>query len=284
MNGLKTVVLLGALSGLFAGLGYLLFGGVSGLIFFLIIAGIMNFITYFFSDSLALRMAGAHEVPREQAPGLHAMVEEVAELAGVPKPRVFIVQNESPNAFATGRNPQKAVVAVTTGIQRILSDRELRAVIAHEIGHVKNRDILISCIAATIAGAISYLQMVVFWGSMFGGRDRGGGLVALVATIIGALAAAIIQMAISRTREFQADRSGAEYIQDPMALASALQKLHAGVQVRPMEETPGAEATSALYIMHPFRADAIGKLFSTHPPVEERVRRLQEQAGYGIRP
>ena len=279
MNGLKTVVLLGALSGLFAGLGYIIFGGVSGLIFFLIIAGIFNLGAYWFSDSLALRMAGAKEVSREQAPHLHAIVEDVAQLAGVPKPRVFLVQNESPNAFATGRNPSKAVVAVTTGIQRILSDRELKAVVAHEIGHVKNRDILIGSIAATIAGAISYLQMVVLWGSLLGGRNRGG-MIAILATVIGALAAAIIQMAISRTREYQADKSGAEYINDPDALASALMKLHNGVQMRPMEPTPGAEATSALYIMHPFRGGGLGNLFSTHPPIEERVKRLRRMAGY----
>jgi heat shock protein HtpX len=268
--------------GLFAGLGYLIFGGVSGLIFFLIIAGIFNLIAYWFSDSLALRMAGAKEVSQQDEPHLHAMVAEVAELAGVPKPRVFVVQNESPNAFATGRNPEKAVVAVTTGIRRILTDHELRAVVAHEIGHVKNRDILISCIAATIAGAISYLQTALFWGQMFGGRDRGNGLIALAAAIIGAIAAAIIQMAISRTREYQADKSGAEYIRDPEALASALMKLHNGVQVRPMEPTPGAEATSALYIMHPFRMGGVGNLFATHPPIEERVKRLRQMAGYTV--
>jgi len=271
--------------GLFAGLGYLLFGGLNGLIFFLVLAGIFNFGAYWFSDSLALRMAGAREVSPEAEPGLHALVAEVARLAGVPKPRVFVIDTESPNAFATGRNPQHAVVAVTTGIRRILTDRELRAVIGHEMGHVKNRDILTSSIAATIAGAISYLQMVVIWGSMFGGgRDReGNGLMALLAVIIAPIVAAILQMALSRTREYQADASGAEYTHDPLSLASALQKLQMGVQMRPMPQTPGTQATSALFIIHPFRmGEGLSNLFSTHPPIEERIKRLRKMAGYNV--
>jgi heat shock protein HtpX len=282
MSALKTAVLLGALTGLLVGLGYVI-GGPSMAIIALVLAGVMNFIAYWFSDKLALRMAGAHEVSREQEPGLHALVEEVAILAGVPKPKVYLVQNESPNAFATGRNPEHAVVAVTTGIMRILDRRELRAVIGHEIGHVKNRDILISSVAATIAGAISYIQTMLMWGALLGGRDRGGGniLVAFVAAIVAALAAAMLQMALSRTREFAADKSGAEFVHDPEALASALAKLHNGVQMRPMEEKAGAEATSSLYIVHPFRMQGgMSKLFSTHPPVEERIRRLRQMAGY----
>jgi heat shock protein HtpX len=282
-NALRTAVLLGALTGLLVGLGYLI-GGQSMAIMALVLAGVMNFVAYWFSDKLALRMAGAREISREEDPRLHAMVEEVAELAGVPKPKVFIVQNESPNAFATGRDPKHAVVAVTTGIQRILTDRELRAVIAHEIGHVKNRDILTSSIAATLAGAISYIQTMLMWGSLFGGNNREGGgniMIAFLASIVAAIAAAMIQMGISRTREFQADKSGAEYIRDPESLASALAKLHNGVQVRPMQETAGAEATSSLYIVHPFRAGGgLGRLFSTHPPVEDRIRRLRRMAGY----
>src|SRR5688572_14809490 len=173
-SALKTAVLLGALTGLLVGLGYII-GGSSFALIALVLAGVMNFVAFWFSDKLALSMAGAKEVSREEAPGLHAMVEEVAILAGVPKPKVFIVQNESPNAFATGRNPEHAVVAVTTGIQRILTPRELRAVIGHEIGHVKNRDILTSSIAATLAGAISYIQTMLMWGSLLGGgRDRNG--------------------------------------------------------------------------------------------------------------
>jgi heat shock protein HtpX len=279
MNGLKTAILLGALAGLLVGLGYLI-GGAAGAIIALVIAGVMNFFVYWFSDKLALRMAGAKEVTREEEPHLHAMVEEVALLAGVPKPKVFVVDNESPNAFATGRNPEHAVVAVTTGIRRILSDRELRAVIGHEIGHVKNRDILISTVAATIAGAISYLQTMLIWGQIFGGRDRGGGLLALGAAIIAAIAAGILQMAISRTREFAADKSGAEYTHDPESLAAALAKLHNGVQTRPMRQTAGTEATSSLYIVHPFAGGGLSNLFATHPPIEERIRRLRRMAGY----
>lgn len=280
MNALKTAILLGALTGLLVGLGYVI-GGPNFAIVALVLAGVMNFVMYWFSDKLALRMAGAKEVTPQEEPQLHAMVEEVAILAGVPKPKVFVVQNESPNAFATGRDPKNAVVAVTTGIMRILEPRELKAVIGHEIGHVKNRDILISTIAATIAGAISYIQTMLIWGSIFGGRDRNGGFIAIIAAVIAALAAAVLQMAISRTREFAADRSGAEFVKDPEALARALAKLHNGVQARPMKETAGVEATSSLYIVHPFAgAGGLGRLFSTHPPVEDRIRRLRQMAGY----
>jgi heat shock protein HtpX len=280
MSALRTAVLLGALTGLLVGLGFVL-GGPGLAIIALIFALIMNFVSYFFSDKLALRMAGAKEVSPQEEPQLHALVEEVAVLAGMPKPKVFIVQNESPNAFATGRNPQHAVVAVTTGIMRILDRRELKAVIGHEMGHVKNRDILISAIAATIAGAISYIQTMLIWGSLFGGRDRNGGFLAIIAAVVAALAAGILQMAVSRTREFAADKSGAEYVGDPMALASALAKLHDGVQVRPMQQSAGTEATSSLYIVHPFRMQGgLGSLFATHPPVEERIRRLRQMAGY----
>lgn len=283
-SGFKTFVLLGAMSGLLVGIGYII-GGSGMAIIALVLAGVMNFGAYWFSDKLALRMAGAHEVSKEAEPRLHAIVEEVAVLAGVPKPRVYVVQNESPNAFATGRNPEHAVVAVTTGIRRILTDRELRAVIGHEIGHVKNRDILTGTIAATMAGAISYLQTMLFWGAMFGGGRRDGQgniMIALAATVVGALAATILQMTLSRTREYAADKSGAEYTHDPEALASALSKLHTGVQMRPMsEENAGAKATASLYIVNPFRGSrGLANLFSTHPPVEERIKRLRQMAGY----
>ena len=271
-NAIKTAFLLGALTGLLVLLGFML-GGPSMALVFLVMAGVLNFGAFWFSDKMALSMAGAKEVSPQEAPELHRIVEDVARAAGVPKPKVFIVQNESPNAFATGRNPEHAVVAATTGILRILDERELRAVIGHEIGHVKNRDILTSSIAATVAGAISYLGMMAFW---FGGRSRENALAGLVAAIFAPIAAMMLQMALSRTREFQADRSGAEYVHDPDALASALAKLHSGVQVRPMEQTAGAQATSSLYIVHPFRMEGgIGSLFSTHPPVEERIRRLK---------
>ena len=279
MSALRTAILLGALSGLLVGLCYLI-GGPGFAIIGLIFAGLLNFGMYWFSDKLALRMAGAKEVTPQEEPQLHALVEEVAMLAGVPKPKVFVVQNESPNAFATGRDPKHAVVAVTTCIQRILDRRELKAVIGHEIGHVKNRDILISTVAATVAGAISYIQTMLVWGSLFGGNNRNGGIVAILAAVVAALAAGMLQMALSRTREFAADKSGAEYVGDPEALASALAKLHNGVQVRPMQQTAGTEATSSLYIVHPFRMQGgLSNLFATHPPVEERIRRLREMAG-----
>jgi heat shock protein HtpX len=280
----KTTLLLASLTGLLVGMGYVL-GGPSVALIALIFAGIMNFVAYFFSDKLALSMAGAREVSREQEPELHRMVAEVARLSEMPMPKVFVVDNESPNAFATGRDPNHAVVAVTTGIRRILTDRELRAVIGHEMGHVKNRDILTSSIAATIAGAISYLGMMAFWmGGMFGGRDREGAnpLIALLMFIFAPIAAGILQMALSRTREYAADRSGAEYTHDPMSLASALNKLQNGVAMRPMEQNAGTQATSSLYIVHPFNAGGLSNLFSTHPPIEERIKRLQEMARNGV--
>jgi heat shock protein HtpX len=281
---LKTTLLLASLTGLLVGMGYVL-GGPSLALVALIFAGIMNFVAYFFSDKLALSMAGAKEVTAQEEPELHRMVAEVARLSEMPMPKVFVVQNESPNAFATGRNPEHAVVAVTTGIRRILTDRELRAVIGHEMGHVKNRDILTSSIAATIAGAISYLGMMAFWmGGMFGGRDgdRPNPLFGLLMFIFAPIAAGILQMALSRTREYAADRSGAEYTHDPMSLASALSKLQSGVAMRPMEQNAGAQAISSLYIVHPFNAGGLGNLFSTHPPMEERIKRLEEMARNGI--
>ena len=277
----KTTLLLAALTGLLVGMGWVL-GGPNLALMALIFAGIMNFVAYFFSDKLALSMSGAHEITREQDPELYRIVAEVARLSEMPMPKVFVVQSESPNAFATGRNPEHAVVAVTTGIRRILTERELRAVIGHEMGHVKNRDILTSSIAATIAGAISYLGMMAFWmGGMFGGRDgdRPNPLFGLLAFIFAPIAAGILQMALSRTREYAADRSGAEYTHDPMSLASALAKLQMGVQQLPMQPNPGTQATSSLYIVHPFRAEGLANLFSTHPPVEERIKRLQRMAG-----
>ncbi len=286
MNALKTAIMLGGMAGLIVGLGYMM-GGPGMALIALVIALVMNFFAFWFSDSLALRMAGAKEVTAQEEPQLHAIVEEVAMLADVPKPRVFVVQNESPNAFATGRSPSKAVVAVTTGIQRLLDRQELRAVIGHEIGHVKNRDMLTASIAATIAGAISYLQMMLMWGALLGGgRGRGGGyglIFVFLASMVAALVAGVLQMAISRQREYAADVSGAEYTKDPEALARALGKLHNGVQVQPMEKKASAEAVSSLYIMHPFRQEggfSLSHLFSTHPPIEERIRRLRAMAGY----
>lgn len=278
MNLLKTTVLLALLTGILVAVGGYI-GGIGGAAIFLVIAAAMNFFAYWFSDKLALRMAGAKEVSEAEAPQLHSMVREVANLAGMPMPRVYIVQNDSPNAFATGRNPKKAVVAVTTGIQRILTDRELRAVIGHEMGHVKNRDILTSSIVATIAGAISLIAQILMWTSLFGGGRREGGgnpLIMLAIILLAPISATLIQLGISRTREYAADKTGAEVTHDPEALASALEKLHQGVSMRPMEPTPNNEAVSALYIVHPFRGGGMQNLFSTHPPMEERIRRLRE--------
>ncbi|MCH8994648.1 MAG: zinc metalloprotease HtpX [Chloroflexi bacterium] len=275
MNAIKTTVLLAALTGLFLGVGFLL-GGLPGVIIAFVIALAMNFFAYWSSDKLALRMAGAHEVSMQEQPRLHSTIEEVAAQAGMPKPKVYLIQNDTPNAFATGRNPQHAAVAVTTGIISLLSERELRGVLGHELGHVKNRDILTSTIVATIAGAISMLAFI----SLFFRNSRSpyAVLAFLLAWIIAPLAAGLIRAAISRTREYQADVTGAEVTHDPEALASALEKLEQGVAARPMEATPIAESVAHLYIVHPFRAGGIANLFSTHPPIEDRVRRLRDMA------
>ncbi|KAA0232076.1 MAG: zinc metalloprotease HtpX [Dehalococcoidia bacterium] len=277
MNFFKTTLLLAVLTGILVAVGGLI-GGVSGMVLFLIIAAAMNFFAFWFSDKMALRMAGAREVSEAEAPRLHAMVREVANLANMPMPRVYIVQNDSPNAFATGRSPKRAVVAVTTGIQRILSERELRAVIGHEMGHVKNRDILTSSIVATVAGAIALIGNILMWSSLFGGGrdDNRNPLLMLLAIIVAPIAATLIQLGISRTREYAADRTGAEITHDPEALASALEKLHRGTAMMPMEATPNQEAVSALYIVHPFAGGGISNLFSTHPPMEERIKRLRQ--------
>jgi heat shock protein HtpX len=279
MNTLRTTVLLAALTGLLVAVGGFV-GGLSGAIIFLIFAGIMNFVAYWFSDKLALRMAGAHEVTEAEEPKLHAMVREVANLAKMPMPRVYVIDNDSPNAFATGRSPSKAVVAVTRGIRRILTERELRAVIGHEMGHVKNRDILTSSIVATIAGAISMIAQVLMWSSIFGRRDNQNPIVMLVVILVAPIAAAMLQMGISRQREYAADKTGAEVTHDPEALADALEKLHRGVEYVPMEPSPTQEAVSALYIVHPFAGGGVSKLFSTHPPLEERIKKLRNMA-YG---
>jgi len=208
------------------------------------------------------------------------MIREVANLSNMPMPRVYVVQTDSPNAFATGRNPEHAVVAVTTGIRRILTDRELRGVLGHEMGHVKNRDILTSSIVATVAGAISMIAQMLMWSSLFGGRDSNRNpLLMLVAILIAPIAATMIQLGISRSREYSADKSGAEVTHDPEALASALEKLQRGVAMRPMEATPAQQSVSALYIVKPFAGGGgMAGLFSTHPPLEERIRRLRGMA------
>jgi heat shock protein HtpX len=279
MNTLRTTFLLALLTGLLVAVGYLI-GGAGGAVIFLIIAGAMNFFAYWFSDKLALRMAGAHEITEEQDPHLFSMVREVAELSKMPMPKVFVVETDSPNAFATGRNPSHAVVAVTTGIRKILTDRELRGVLGHEMGHVKNRDILTSSIVATMAGAIQLIAQVLMFSAIFGGRDNRNPLLTLIAVLIAPIAATLIQLGISRTREYAADKTGAEVTGDPEALASALAKLQRGVEYRPMQETPTQEAVSALYIVKPFKGGGgMAGLFSTHPPLEDRIDRLMKMVG-----
>lgn len=271
----KTLLLMGVLTGLLGALGYLFLGGLPGLIFFVAIAAAFNLFAYWKSDQLALRMAGAREVSPEQEPRLHRIVEEVTALTKLPKPRVYVVQNPSPNAFATGRNPQHAVVAATTGIMNLLDDRELRGVMAHELGHVGNRDILIGAFAAILAGAIAWITHSMMWGMMFGRRNDNA-MLALLAIILMPIAASIVQMAISRTREYEADRTGAQTTRDPDALADALLKLERGATLRPMQVNP---ASAHMYIVNPLaglRGVSFSKLFSTHPPVEERVKRLRE--------
>jgi len=282
MSQAKTVLLLGLLSALFLGMGYI-FGGVIGLIVAFGFSLLMNLWTYWFSDKLALRMARAHEVAPEQEPRLHSMVEEVAGMAGLPKPRVYIVENDAPNAFATGRNPKHSVVAVTTGIMRILNEDELKAVLAHELGHIKNRDILVSAIVATIASAVMFIAFMARWSLFFGGfgrsRNQTANLLGLAAMILIAILAPIgamvIRMAISRQREYGADEAGARISGRPLALASALRKLQTGAQMRPMQVS---ESTAHMYTVSPLRSDFMGNLFSTHPPVEERIARLERMA------
>ena len=268
MNNVKTVMLLVAISGLLIAVGGLLMG-TGGLIMFGGIAVAMNFGSYWFSANLMLRMSHAHEIERRDDPKLFAIVEHVAERAGMPMPRVYVIDSQQPNAFATGRSPKHAAVAVTSGVRSLLTDRELRAVLGHELAHVRNRDTLTSAIVATIASAIS---MIGFMGLWFGGGRRNG-LLALVAVILAPIAAAVIQMAISRAREYQADRDGARFVQDPEALASALARLEAGAEQAPMQV---AESMAHLYIVNPLRGASMRGLFRTHPPTEERIRRLRE--------
>ena len=253
-------------------------GGKSGMTFALVMALAMNFSSYWFSDKIALAMGGAKEVTDREAPELHNMVSGLAARASLPKPRVYIINNDTPNAFATGRNPEHGAVAVTTGLMQNLNQNELAGVIAHELGHIKNRDILISSIAATMAGAISYLATMAQWAMIFGGRsddEDGGGLIgSLAMMIIAPLAAMMIQFAISRSREFQADATGAAICGNPHSLASALQRLESYNQQRPMDVNP---ATAQMYIVNPLSRGQLAKLFSTHPPIQERISRLRQQ-------
>jgi heat shock protein HtpX len=274
-NTLKTTLLLGLLTGLIVWIGGY-FGGQGGMVIAFLFAVIMNFGAYWFSDKIVLRMYRAREVDPTQAPDLYRMVERLAQKAGLPTPKVFVIPNESPNAFATGRNPEHAVVAVTQGILRLMNDEELEGVLAHELGHVKNRDILISSIAATLAGAIMMLASMARWAAIFGGFSRddddGGGIFGLLfMAILAPLAAVMIQMAISRTREYKADATAAEVTGTPYGLAHALEKLGKASQRIPMEANP---STAHMFIVNPLSGRSMMKLFSTHPPLEDRIRRL----------
>ncbi|CAN5339917.1 zinc metalloprotease HtpX [soil metagenome] len=278
-NMMKTAVLMAAITALFMAIGSLI-GGRSGMMLALLVAVGLNFYSYWFSDKLVLKMYNAQEVDESTAPQFYRMVRDLAQRAQLPMPRVYLIQEDAPNAFATGRNPENAAVAATTGILQVLNERELRGVMAHELAHVAHRDILISTVSATMAGAIS---MLANFAMFFGGRDSEGRshnpIVGLLVMILAPLAASLIQMAISRSREFEADRGGAQISGDPQALASALQKIHAyargGIPLDAAERNP---ATAQMMIINPLSAGGLRGMFSTHPSTEERVERLLAMA------
>ena len=277
---IKTAIGLSVLTLLLMWIGRVV-GGPQGMLIALIFAGVMNFVTYFYSDSITLAMYGAVPVSPEEMPQIHRIVEELAESSGIPKPGVYRIPSMTPNAFATGRGPGHAAVAVTDGILGILDERELRGVLAHELSHVTNRDVLVSTVVATLVGALGMLANMLRWSAMWGGyrsrdeEDRGGGLGALILAMVLPLVAGLVQLFISRQREFGADHSGAELSHDPLALASALEKLERGAQARPMDANP---ATAHMFIVNPFTGSSMASLMSTHPATEERVARLVAQA------
>ncbi|HEY6997906.1 MAG TPA: zinc metalloprotease HtpX [Candidatus Binatia bacterium] len=284
MNRLRTTMLLAVLTALVVWIGQM-FGGPNGAVMALIFAGVMNFFSYWFSDKIVLRMYRAQEISQNDDPELFDIVRELTVKDGLPMPRVFIIPEETPNAFATGRNPEHAAVAVTQGIRRILDRRELTGVLGHELSHVKHRDILVSSIAATLAGAISYLAQMAQWAAIFGGgsrdREEGGGNMfsLLFMMIVAPIAAMLIQMAVSRSREYMADEGGAKVTRDPLALASALRKLQMGAQNIPMQVSDAtATSTAHMFIVNPLSGGGIANLFSTHPPMEERIARLEAMA------
>ncbi len=279
-NKIKTFLLLAGLTVFLVFMGKVI-GGRGGMYIAFILTLGMNFFSYWFSDKIVLRMYGAQEVTPAEAPELHHMVEDLCREAGLPKPRVYIIPDDSPNAFATGRNPEHAAVAATQGIMRILTPEELKGVLAHEIGHVRNRDILISTIAATMAGAIMILADMARFAAIFGGSrddDEGGGIIGvIVMSIVAPLAAMLIQMANSRSREYLADETGARLAHNPQSLASALGKLARGVEQRPMDASP---STAHMFIVNPLTGGGLVNLFSTHPPIEDRIARLRAMRSY----
>lgn len=277
-NLVKTAVLMAAITALFMLIGSYI-GGQTGMLVALLVAAGMNFFAYWFSADMVLRMYNAREVDASSAPQFYGLVQELAQRGGLPMPKVYLIDEDAPNAFATGRNPEHAAVAATTGILRVLSERELRGVMAHELAHVAHRDILISTISATMAGAIS---MLANFAAFFGGRDENGRptnpLAGLAIAILAPVAAGLIQMAISRAREFEADRGGAELSGDPAALASALDKIHRYAQGIPLAAAEAHPETAQMMIMNPLSGDGLRSLFSTHPSTEERITRLLAMA------
>ena len=280
---LRTTILLGALTGIIMAMGQWL-GGTQGMTIAFVFAVIMNFGSYWFSDKIVLSMYSARQVGEADAPMLYRIVHNLTLKAGLPMPKIYIIPMEGANAFATGRNPQHAAVAVTEGIMRLMNERELTGVLAHELGHVRNHDILISSIAATLAGVIVQVAYMAQWAAMFGGfggrddREGGGGVLGLILmAILAPLAATVIQMAISRTREFAADATGARMAGDPLALASALRKLGMASERIPLDASP---QTAHMFIVNPLSGASFARLFSTHPPLEERIERLERMAGH----
>jgi heat shock protein HtpX len=285
MNTLKTVVLLTFLTVLLVFVGGAI-GGRSGMVIAFAMALVMNFVSYWFSDKIVLSMYQAQPVTEAQAPDLYGSVRRLSQKAGLPMPKVYIIPEQALNAFATGRNPEHGVVAVTEGIMRTLSRDELEGVLAHELSHIKHRDILTGTIVATIAGAISMLAQMAHWAMLFGGGrrddDEGGSpIVALVMMIVAPIAAMLVQMAISRTREYEADKGGAQIAGNPYGLVNALQKLEQAAQVVPMQDAK--PATAHMFIVNPLTGGGLMKLFSTHPPIAERVKRLRQPDGSAIK-
>lgn len=276
MNTMKTFLLMGVLTVMVVMVGGVI-GGQNGMLFALLFAGVMNFASYWWSDKIVLRMYGAHELTQNDDPALFQITQDLTMRAGLPMPKLYLIPGDQPNAFATGRDPQHSAVAVTEGITRLLSKDELRGVIAHELAHIKNRDILVGTIAATFAGAISYLAHMAQWAMIFGGRssdDEEGSnpITAIVMMIVAPIAALLVQMAISRSREFLADETGARMSGNPLSLASALKRLHTASQQIPMHATP---ATAHMFIVNPLHGGGFMTLFSTHPPMEERIAKLE---------